>query len=166
MISQVRYRILLPVIHTVAAILFGGVGLWQRHAILDQRFMGNQTMWDTTARFHVWPLPYRLAVISNVPAFLTAGFIEWPLSSLWPRMSELVGFALFVLCVPVLWYFLGKKFDKTPLARHRYRTVLLSFTVLSVAAMFTPGYIAYLFTGSLLWVAFVIVTAAVGHPGS
>lgn len=63
---QTQYRVLLPVIQTIAAVLFGGVGLWQRHAILNQRFIGDQTMWDTTARFHVWPLPYRFAVIREM----------------------------------------------------------------------------------------------------
>jgi len=159
--THTPYRLLLPVIQTVAAIVFGGVGLWERHAILNRPLFGDQTLWDSTARFHVWPLPYRLAVISNIPAFVTAGIVEWPLSAIWPRMPETVGFVLFVGCVPILWYFLGQRLDRVPAANRQSRKVLLSFAVLSIAAIFTPGYIGYLYSGSLLWVAFAVLVSRV-----
>lgn len=161
MTRQTRYRVLLPVIQTIAALLFGGAGLWQRHAILNQRFIGDQTMWETTARFHVWPLPYRFAVVSNIPAFLAAGILEWPLTAVWPRMPEVVVFLLFVSCVPVLWYILGKRFDRTPSETNTYGKLFLAFAVLSIAAIFTPGYVGYVYSGILLWVAFAAIAARV-----
>ena len=161
MTGQSRYRILLPVIQSIAVLLFGGAGLLQRHTILNHRFIGEQTMWDTTARFHVWPLPYRFAVITNIPAFLAAGILERPLAAVWPRMPEVVGFLLFVSCVPVIWHILGRRIDSRPSEGNRYRNIFLLFAVLSVMAVFTPGYVGYFYSGIVLWIAFVVVALRV-----
>jgi hypothetical protein len=157
------YRFLLPIVQTVAAIGFGGVGLWQRHVILSQQFWGDQTLWESTARFHVWPLPFRFAVVSNFPAFVAAGLLEWPLSTILPGMPEAVGFSLFVGCVPILWYCLGKGLDTTP--KGRSWKILLSFATLSTAGIFTPGYTGYIFSGCLLWIGFAVwVSRAMPSP--
>ena len=51
--SARRFRILLPAAECLLAALFGGVGLWQRFAILSRPwFSEGQTMWNTTARLH------------------------------------------------------------------------------------------------------------------
>ena len=34
-------------------------------------------MWDTTARFHVWPWPYKFAFVSNFPAFMAGSLLSW-----------------------------------------------------------------------------------------
>jgi hypothetical protein len=154
MSRKTQFRILLPVIETFAAILVGGVGLWQRHQILNQRLFGDQTLWESTARYHVWPLPYRFAVISNIPAFLAAAILQWPVGELWPQLSEVSGSVLFVLFVPVIWYLLGSRLDSISKANERCWAILLLFTALAVAAMFTPGYVGYFSSGCILWIAF------------
>jgi hypothetical protein len=156
MSRNLRFRVLLPVLATATVILVGGIGLWQRHRILNQRLFGDQTLWESTARFHVWPLPYRFAVITNIPAFLTAGVIEWPIGSRWPQFPEIFGFVLFVLFVPVTWYVIGSHLDKNPAANKRIWTILLSFTTLAISAMSTPGYVGYVFSGCVLWLAFAV----------
>jgi len=70
MARETRFRTLLPVAQCALAALFGGVGLWQRSVILSRPFFGGEPLWNSTARFHVWPWPYEFAVVSNVPRFL------------------------------------------------------------------------------------------------
>ena len=55
MSREIRFRTLLPIAETVLAALFGGVGLWQRKQILSQPFLGDQILWESTARYHGWP---------------------------------------------------------------------------------------------------------------
>jgi hypothetical protein len=51
-----RFRVLLPSAECLLAAVFGGVGHWQRSTILSRPwFSEGQTMWNSTARFHVWP---------------------------------------------------------------------------------------------------------------
>jgi hypothetical protein len=109
-----RFRVLLPVVETTLATLAGGIGLWQRHQILNQRFLGDHTLWESTARFHVWPLPLRFAVVSNVPSFLASALVRWPLKTLWPQMPETLGFLPLILFVPLLWYLVGLHSTSSP----------------------------------------------------
>jgi hypothetical protein len=77
MTAVVKFRRLLPVVQCGLAALFGGWGLWERSAILNRVFTADgQTRWDTTAQFHVWPWPFKFAVVTNTPAFLC-----WALAS-------------------------------------------------------------------------------------
>ena len=84
----IRFHILLPAAETVLAGLFGGIGLWQRNQILGRPFLGDQTLRESTARFHVWPWPYKFAAISNMPAFLAGGLVSLPINALWPELPE------------------------------------------------------------------------------
>lgn len=152
------YRTLLPIVQTVSAIAFGGIGLWQRHVILNRPFWGDQTLWDSTARFHVWPVPYKFAVVSNFPAYMAAGLIEWSLSTIWRPMPETVGFVLFMALVPVLWYFVGRRLDSGP-SNSQSQKLLLAFGVFALAGIFTPGYAGYRVAGFLLWIIFGMVVA-------
>jgi hypothetical protein len=149
--AKLHFRILLPVIETVSTAVFGGVGLWQRHQILSQHWWGGQTLYYSTARFHVWPWPYKLAVITNLPAFLAAGMTEWPFRAIWPDMPDAFGWALFLLFAAATWYWLGARFDSHPKSRRRHLAILLSFTVLSIAGVFAPGYVGYVPYAILLW---------------
>ena len=79
-----RFRMLLPAAETVLAGLFGGIGLWQRNQILDRPFLGGQPLWESTARFHVWPWPYKVAAISDLPAFLAGSLVSLPINALSP----------------------------------------------------------------------------------
>ena len=54
MTVAVKFRPLFPVVQSGLAALFGGWGLWERSAILNRVFtVDGQSLWDTTARFHV-----------------------------------------------------------------------------------------------------------------
>jgi hypothetical protein len=157
MSRKTQFRFLLPIVETLMAALVGGIGLWQRHHILSQRFVGDQTLWESTARFHVWPLPYRFAVITNIPAFFAASIVQWPMGWLVPELPEIFSFVLFVLFVPMLWFLVGSRFDRLPAASKRPWAILLSFTMLATAAMFTPGYVEYVLSGCVLWLVFGVV---------
>jgi hypothetical protein len=37
---------------------------------------GVQTLWNSTARFHVSPRPYKSAVVSNIPAFMAGALLR------------------------------------------------------------------------------------------
>jgi hypothetical protein len=65
MIWSTQFRTVLPVLQTVLAVLFGGWGLWLRNSILGKPFLENSTLWNSTARFHVWP--FKFAAIMNMP---------------------------------------------------------------------------------------------------
>jgi hypothetical protein len=72
MIRGLRFRTFLPIAECGFAALFGGLGLWQRSTILSRAGFGEgRTLWDSTARFHVWPWPFKFAVVMNTPAFLS-----------------------------------------------------------------------------------------------
>src|SRR5215468_1164579 len=114
------FRRVLPVTQTFFAVLLGGVGLWQRNQILSDR---HSFGWHSTARFHVWPLPFKFAVISNLPAFMAGSVVFWPLSSLWPELSEVTQLAPCVLFVPILWYWVGSHLDRTPAIPARARVL-------------------------------------------
>lgn len=152
--SRTKFRFVLPIAATVATGAFGSVGLWQRHSLLNRPLWGAQTMWDSTARFHVWPLPFKFAVAANIPAFLTAGIVTLPLTSEW------VGLAVMVLVVPLLWYYVGRRLDSAGDPTKAWGFVLV-FTIASVAcASFPFGYIAYIYLGALMWITtgFVLLT--------
>ena len=159
MSRKVRLRILLPIAQTVSAATFGSVGLWQRYQILNQRLWGDKTLWESTAAYHVWPPPFRFAVVTNIPAFLAGALAEWPIGRVWPHHPEHVGYLPGLACVALLWYWVGLVFDAQSQAS-KPRTavaVLVSFTALSVVGVFTPGYIGYVYYGVLLWVTFTVV---------
>lgn len=159
---QLQYRALLPAIQTVSAILCGGIGLSQRNAILKQPWLGEQTMADTTARFHVWPLPLRFALVNNLPALTSLGVIGWPLSRVWPGMPIGLWLSLLIACTYANWYLIGRRLDSEPSARKRQRWALAIFGLLSGAVIFTPGYVGFVYTGILLWVAFAITVQILG----
>src|SRR5712692_164328 len=100
-----QFRVLLPVAQCALAALFGGAGLWQRFAILSRPFLEGQTLWDTTARYHVWPWAYKFAAILNMPAFLAYAL-------LWVGFPEAVALAPSLLLVALLWYRVGCRLDR------------------------------------------------------
>src|ERR1051326_6564609 len=106
--GKTQFRLLLPIAETVAAAAFGSIGLWQRHSVLNRPgWVDGQTMWDTTARFHVWPWPFKFAIASNTPAFLISGIVTLPLK----QVSEWTELTLLMLLVPFLWYCVGRLLD-------------------------------------------------------
>ena len=109
----IRFRMLLPAAQTVLAGLFGGIGLWQRNQILNRPFLGGQTLWESTARFHVWPWSYKFAAISNIPAFIVGGLVLLPINAIWPKLPGALDFALSLVFVAMLWYGVGHRLDRT-----------------------------------------------------
>ena len=177
MIRPIRFRLLLPVVQTMASALFGGVGLWQRNKILSQPLFGDQTLWESTARYHVWPWPYKFAVISNTPAFLAGWLASWPIGSLWPEVPEAFELAPTALFVALLWYWVGFRLDR------RWRGVgaaslllgsttpwklLFVFTAVCLIGAFVPiGYVGYIFYGCLVWLATVgIISKTTKRPAA
>src|ERR1019366_6599273 len=85
-----QFRKILPFTQIGLAILFGGWGLWIRNAILSRPFVLGMNGWKSTARFHVWPWPFKFAVVLNLPAFLAGALVSWPLDALRPGLPESV----------------------------------------------------------------------------
>ena len=149
-------RRVLPVVQTGLAALLGGLGLWQRNEILSHSWGG----WNSTGRFHVWPWPFKFAVISNMPAFLAGSLLSWPMANLLPGFSEPAQLAPCLLFVPALWYWVGSRLDRRlpvmaqPAFRSRSNwSLLLLFTLLCAMGASIPiGYTGYLPYGIALWV--------------
>jgi hypothetical protein len=157
-----HFRRLLPVVQTVLAPLFGGLGLWQRNEILSYSFFG----WNSTAAFHVWPWPYKFAVVSNMPAFLAGSLVWWPIGVVWPAASEAVANARLLVLVPILWYRVGSRLDrrwgmtdKTPWI------ALATFTfVCLVGALIRIGYVGYIPYGIVVWLTTAFALWRIAKP--
>lgn len=155
------FRVLLPIAQTVLAAVFGGIGLWQRATILSKPLWGNQTLWDSTARFHVWPWPYKFAAVANLPALLVGGVLIWPLDDLMRPLPEWVQASPLLIPTAVLWYLVGRRLEKRipPGGHSRTHALFTSstFICLSLIGAIAPlGYVGYLYYGGLLWVAVAV----------
>jgi hypothetical protein len=159
MVRESRFRALLPVIQCALATLFGGFGLWQRSSILSRPFFEGQTLWDTTARFHVWPWPYKFAAISNMPAVLVGLLPSWPLEAIWPGMPEYVASVPILLFVPLFWYWIGSRLDRRWRVTDKTPWIaLFIFTLVCLVGAFLPiGYVSYLPYGLTVWLVAAIV---------
>lgn len=161
MAPALRFRGILPIAQTAAAAVFGGWGLWQRSAILSRPFLGG-TLGDTTARFHVWPWPYKLAAVSNMPAALATALLSVPLESLRPGLSELALNTPSLPLIYVFWYWIGRRLDR------RWKITdgapwigLAMFTAVSLIGAFIPhqygGVTVYLPFGIAVWTVVIAV---------
>jgi hypothetical protein len=163
MLQPSRFRRLLPVAQTAMAVLFGGLGFWQRSEILSHSWLG----WNSTARFHVWPWPYKFAVVTNTPAFLVGLLLSWPIGGLWPELPESVQIGPSLLFVPMLWYWVGSRLDRrwgredgvgASRSSKSPWIFLLVFTLVCVVGAFLPiGYVGYLPYGVAVWVAMGLI---------
>lgn len=155
MADAIRFRKLLPVAQCAVTAVFGGVGLWQRSQILNRPIWGNQTLWDTTARFHVYPWPLRFAALLNVPA-LMGGSLLASVGVSWV-LPEVVSLAL----VPLFWFWVGSRLDRrfcqaSESATSRTPWVLLiALTLVSLAGALLP--FRYLPYGLALWIVAGVV---------
>jgi hypothetical protein len=168
MSQKIRFRIMVPVLETSLAALSGGFGLWQRNQILSHPGFGGGTMWDTTARFHVWPWPFKFAVISNVPAFLAGLLLTLPIRVIWPTLSEMAALAPSLIFAALLWYWVGYRLDRRwygatiapPGGTRTPWVLLLVFTVVCLVGAFLPmGHVGYQPYGLVVW----LVTAITIH---
>lgn len=76
--------------HTVSSRV-GGWGLWERITSINHLWLG----WNSLLRFHVWPRPFKFAVVQNIPAFLIGLLLSWPIDSFKPGLP-LMGFTIAV----------------------------------------------------------------------
>jgi hypothetical protein len=167
MIRYSRFPALLAIAQTFIAALFGGVGLWQRSHILSQTFWGDQTLWDSTARFHVWPWPFKFAVITNIPAFFAGALVSLPIHSLWPKVPEAVDLAPSLVFVAMLWYWVGSRLNRrwgdvnaaSVLSGTKIPWILLLvFTAACLIGAFVPiGYVGYIYYGVAIWVSPTVI---------
>ena len=153
MASKSQFRSILPSAQVALAALFGGWGLWQRNQILSHDYLFG-TGWSTTARFHVWPWPYKLAAISNLPALLAGLLLTIPISALRPTLSEATQLAPTLVFVMFLWRWVGSRFDQRwAITERRPWVAIFLFMIFSLAGALLPmGYTGYLPYGSALWV--------------
>ena len=154
MSRNTRFRVLLGLVQTFMAAVFGGFGVWQRSQILNQSLWGDQTLWDSTARFHVWPWPLKFAVITNLPAFLGSNLLLVPIRLLWPTAPEAMDLAVLPL-VFLLWYWLGGRLKgKT----HSNAFLALFTAACTVGALLPLGYVGYVPYGVMVWIVGAILT--------
>ena len=150
---------MLPLIQCPLAALFGGIGLWQRSAILNRPgFFEGTTMWETTVRFHVWPWPYKFAAVSNIPALLAGLLLTVPIGAVRPTMPEAAQLAPALVFVVILWFWIGSRLDRRWIVTEKTPwIILLVFTLVClVGALIPMGYTGFLPYGSLVWLAIAI----------
>ena len=148
-----RYRRTLPISQVFLAGIFGGWGLWQRNRILSyDKLFG--TGWNSTAKFHVWPWPFKFAVIENLPAFFAGVFLSWPIGAVKRDLSETAYLAPSLLFVAALWYGIGSWLDSLDLTGNTPWMLLAVFHFLCLTGALIPiGYIGFLPCGILVWFA-------------
>jgi hypothetical protein len=152
MISKRLFRRILPASQVAIGGLFGGWGLWQRNQILSHDSLFG-TGWNSRARFHVWPWPFKFAVIENLPAFLAGALLSWLISVAKPDLSESVQLAPSLCFVLVQWYWIGLQLDRRWDAGQKAPWVYLAvFTAVCLTGAFVPlGYTGYLPYAGLIW---------------
>jgi ABC-type phosphate/phosphonate transport system permease subunit len=143
---------ILPASQVALAALFGGWGLWQRNQILSHDYLFG-TGWNSTARFHVWPWPYKFAAISNLPALFSGLLLTIPISAVRPTLSEALQLAPTLVFVLLLWFWVGSRLDRRwSVADWTPWIAILLFMILSSVGAFLPlGYTGFLPYGFALW---------------
>ena len=169
MAAQRQFRQILPIAQTVVAALFGGCGLWERNTVLSRSFFLWTTGWETTARYHVWPWPYKFAAVANMPAVLAGLLLSWPIEAAFPKLPEIVLLAPSLLFVFILWRWVGARLDSRWKPSDKVPWVaLLLFTLACLVGALIPsayvGYTGYLLYGLAVWVVTVIVTHVALKP--
>ena len=169
MAQELQFRRMLPVLQTTAAIFLGGWGLWLRNSILSRTFWGDSTLWNSTARFHVWPWPLKFEEVLHMPAFLAGALLSWPLDAYWPGLPEWVSALPVLPCVALLWYRIGSWLDRRRGVNTYASTIkgqwllLAMFCVVCAAASSVPrrvgGYVSYFPLGTVIWIVAVVGTA-------
>lgn len=179
MTAHVQLRRFLPIFQTMLALVFGGWGLWLRYETLSHSWLG----WNSDARFHVWPWPFKFAAIVNMPADLLGLLVSWPLDVLLPRLPEALQLLPSLVFVPLLWYLVGTWLDKTSRgsnprgARQKAWGLLLLFMIVCAVAASIPtrvwgeawGSENYFGFGLVIWIAVgigIAVFSAVGKRQS
>jgi hypothetical protein len=145
-----RFRLLTATAAMIIAEGFGAVGLWERNHILSQPFFMGAPLWESTARFHVWPWPYKLAAIWALPAFIGSSIVMVPIRLLLPALpeaAELLPAGAFVL---LLWYWVASRLERySPAIRWASLSVFLALSL--IGALLPLGYTGWVPYGALMW---------------
>jgi hypothetical protein len=151
--SKWRFCRILPASQVALATVFGGWGLWQRNRILSHDYLFG-TGWNSTARFHVWPWPYKFAAISNLPALFAGLLLTIPISVMKPTISETLQLAPTLVFVFLLWVWIGARLDRrwSVADRTPWIAILLFVVFSSVGAYLPLGYTGFLPYGLAVWV--------------
>jgi hypothetical protein len=166
----IQFRKALPVVHTILALFFGGIGLFLRDAILSRPFLGSPSAYETTLRYHVWPWPLKFAEILNMPAVLADAIPAWVIDYFRPGLPEWTSLLPVLIFVPLLWFAVGAYLDRTLRANQLKSpdtawNLCLFFIAISAAAAFIPpgapfSPTSFVVFGALLWTALAIAIAA------
>ena len=163
-----QLRKVLPISQTALAAAFGGWGLWERITSINDSWLG----WNSTLRFHVWPWPFKFAVVQNTPAFLIGLVLSWPVDSFKPGLPEWVSLFPSLLLVPLLWYLIGAWLDrKRVLGRTSGETLVLIFAVFTAVSLIVAvssgwifgSYTMFIPVGILYWIALAIPMYLLGR---
>lgn len=140
--------------------ILGGLGLRQRAVILATPFFSG-TLGDTTAAFHIWPWPYRLAVVMNTPAFFGGLPLTWVAEGVGLQLKEATRDGLPLLLVPILWWWVGLRLDAR--SERRSGRFLILFVAACLAGAFVPlGYTGFIYCGVAIW---IVVCASLLRTG-
>ena len=149
--GHIRLRWMFAGSGTAVAAVFGVAGLWERNRILSQPFFNGSTWWDSTARFHVWPWPYKLAAICDMPAFIAGSILMLPIGLVWPVLPEAWDLFPSLAFAALLWYWVGSRLEKySPMTCW---SSVVAFCVVSLAGASIPMgyYTGWLLYGGLMW---------------
>ena len=150
MLANLRSRMWVAVLATALAESFGAVGLWQRNHVLSQQFFMGQTLWESTARFHIWPWPFKVAAIWAFPAFFGGSIVMMPVNLLigpLPEAAELLPAGALAL---LLWYWVAARLERyAPAIRWASRGVFL--VLILTGALLPLGYTGWFPFGVLAW---------------
>lgn len=167
MASRGQFCRILPALQVAFAAVFGGWGLWQRNQILSHDYLFG-TGWNSTARFHIWPWPYKFAAISNLPALFAGLLLTIPINAAKPTLSEGVQLAPTLVFVFLLWLWVGARFDRrwSVVDQTPWITILLFAALSSIGAFLPLGYTGFLPYGLAVWVVAYLALSRSTRVGS
>lgn len=110
-------------------------------------------------RYHIWPWPFRFALILNIPAFLSGALVLWPMDKFASNRPEAFECGALLPFVFVLWYWIGSRLDRRWHASDRVPWIaLLMFSSACLTISLMPvRWSDFLACDVGLWLATVIV---------
>ena len=161
MVANLRFRLWVAALGAAITEGFGAVGSWQRNHVLSQPFFMGQTLWDSTARFHVWPWPFKVAAIWAFPAFFGGSIVMIPVNFLVRSLPEAAALLPTGVLALLLWYWVASKLESySPTTR--WARLGIFFAVSITGAILPLGYTGWLPFGALLWSVAALLLRRVG----
>jgi hypothetical protein len=110
----------------------------------------------------VWPWPFKFAVVLNIPALIGGALLGWSLETLHLDLPEWALYLPALLCVALLWHWIGLRLDRRHYADRNAATkgkqwiAVFGFVGICAAASALPqrvvGYTAYFGIGAVIWI--------------